>query len=273
MISLKACLIGDNIKYSVSPDVYNFFGKELSIDVEYEILNLKEHQLSEFVTHAKKNLTGFNITMPHKQNIIKHLDKLDSSVLECGACNAIKNQNGMLIGYNTDGGGVILALKLNGFDVYNKNVLMLGAGGAAMSIAKSLEKKGAKNITLLNRTLKNAQDLCKKLSCDTHFDLLNDQNLNKYINNANLLINASVLGQTGYNDFLDFDFLDKNKDIVIFDINYSNPLAKLPIEAKRRSLKYINGKWMVACQAVEVMSIWFGLEIADKTVEKLVNSL
>lgn len=273
MKSLKACLIGEHIKYSVSPSVYNFFGKELSLNVEYDVKNLKECELCEFAKYSRKNLTGFNITMPHKQNIIKHLDSLDNSVLDCGACNAVKNLDGRLVGYNTDGGGVILALKINGFDVKDKNILMLGAGGAAMSIAKSFEKSGVKTLTILNRTLKNAQNLCDKLDCNTYCDTLNNDNLIKYTKSSDLLLNASTLGQTGHDDFSDFSFLVQNKNLIVFDINYSNPLAKLPIESNKKNIKYINGKWMVACQAVEVMDIWFNLNINDDIITRLIESL
>ena len=268
----KLALVAKDIKNSVSLMVYEHYARTMNFALDFAIHNVAEEEIINFIGFARKNLNGFGVTMPYKQSILKYADIIYKSAQECDACNVMQVKDGVLTAYNTDGGGAIKALLLQGIDIGRKNVLIIGAGGAALSISRSFDKENIAHMTILNRTFSRAKELCEKLTKPHTADVLNDENLVKYCNNADIIINASSIGQVGHVDFSNMQFLENiHKNAILFDINYSNKDAKLLKMAREKGIRTLNGKLMVACQGIEAFEIWTGERPTDRALKDLIE--
>ena len=200
----KYCVIGCPIKHSLSPKIFNRAFRRMKISAQYKAIEVEPRNLAKFMRDFRENYAGANVTIPHKEKIIKFLDKLSPSAKAIGAVNVIVNRRGKLVGHNTDIFGAMTALKqeirCQKLEVRNcknflrgKCAIVLGAGGAARSIVYGLKKAGAR-VTVLNRTLSHAKKLARdfKLSGVGHrgFGILKDFNPAQ----SNILINATSVG-------------------------------------------------------------------------------
>lgn len=274
MQNFRLALAAENIKNSVSPFVYQYYADSLGFTINFEIFNISENELQDFIKYARDNLDGFSTTMPYKQIVLKYADKIDVSAKNSIASNVIQIRDKSLTAYNTDGWGFIKALSLKGIDVEGKKLLIIGAGGAASSIAYNLDINNAGHITVLNRSLLKAEKLCSSLKAAHTSDVLNSETLSKYCSSSDIIVNASSIGQVGFDDFLDISFMGYvKKDAVIFDVNYSNEDAKLLKEAKRRGITAINGKFMVVCQGIQAIEIWTGKRPEDRAAVELIEKI
>lgn len=270
----KLGLIAKDIKNSVTPAIYKTLMEKVGEKSSYEILNISEDKLRETVEYARNNFNGFNVTMPYKQEILKYIDVIDESAEKCGSTNTVLVENGKLIAYNTDGVGLIIALQKDGFDFKDKKVVMVGAGGVACSIGYNLLINQVKSVDVINLYMDQAEDLCNRFGNKFKAFPLDYETLNKVCVDADLFINASVMGQIGYDDYKEFSFLDNlKKDAVVFDVNYSNKNAKLLPNAEDKGFKTYIGSYMTVCQAVKVMRIWCKKTPSEKAIDELINSL
>ena len=200
------------------------------------------------------------------------MDEIDESAEQCGSTNTVLVKDGKLIAYNTDGFGLIKAMQRVGFDFNGKKVVMLGAGGVAFSIAYNLSINGVVRVDVVNLFENQTANLCKKFGSRFFPHPLDYDELAKCCDGADLFINASVMGQVGYDEFSRFDFLDVLKpEAPVFDVNYSNPKALLLPTAREKGHKAYIGSNMTACQAVRVMQIWTGREPTEEAIGKLVD--
>jgi len=269
----KIALIAKDIKNSVTPLIYRAFAADMGIEISYDIHNIPESELEKTIEFARRNLDGFTITMPYKQVALQYMDELDDSALQCGSTNCVLVKEGKLISYNTDGWGFIRALRQRGADVANADVVMLGAGGVAYSIAYNLSINGVNSVKVVNLYMDQATALCQKFGKRFTPYELNDQNLLDCCRDADLFINASVMGQLGYDEFQSFDFLKMlAPGATVYDVNYSNPDSKLVPTALQMGIPAQIGKSMTACQAVRALEIWTGRTPSDEAVRALVNS-
>ena len=157
------CLIGNPVEHSFSPNIHNYLIKKNNLNMKYVCFNVKSGELENAIKGVKAlGIKGCNVTIPHKVKIIDYLDEVDKNALLIGAVNTVKNEDGKLIGYNTDGIGFIKSITDKGYDIAGKKVLIIGAGGAARSIAVEMASIGAKEINLRNRSIKNASLNYKK---------------------------------------------------------------------------------------------------------------
>ena len=153
-------VIGDPIDHSLSPNIHSAAFKELNLDHSYIAYRIPKGELKEGIESLKKiNIAGFNVTIPHKIEMMKFLDRMDESCSVIGAVNTVSNNKGILKGYNTDMDGFLDPIKRKKNKIKDHNVLLLGAGGAARAIVAGFSKENAKSITIANRTLKNAKTL------------------------------------------------------------------------------------------------------------------
>lgn len=267
----KFGLIAKDIENSVTPVVYASYAEQKGIRISFEIFNIEEEELPAKLDECRRNLNGFNITMPYKQKALLYMDEIAESAAYCGSVNTVEVRNGKLIAHNTDGWGLILALKRKGIEVREKNIVMLGAGGVASSIAYNLFVNKAKHVSIVNIDLPMAKALAEKYPEQFEADYFDYETLAARCLGADLFINASVMGQLGYDEFSSFSFLDGlKKGAAVFDVNYSNPAAKLVSEARKRGFSAYNGKSMTACQGVRAFALWTGL---TPTEEELSNTL
>jgi len=145
-------VIGDPVEHSLSPVMHNAAFQKLGLNLVYVAFNVTRNELKEAVAGARSlGLRGLNVTMPHKKAVMRYLDETDSTAEAIGAVNTILNNQGKLVGYNTDGKGAMIALKKNGIYPEEKKMLLLGAGGAAKAIAFQAAQE-VEELVILNRT-------------------------------------------------------------------------------------------------------------------------
>lgn len=138
----KMAVIGDPVAHSMSPFMHNHMIEELGLDAVYFPFHVKYEETGKFCEAARLlGLSGFNATMPHKQNMLELVDELDPEAAEYGSVNTIKVRNGKLTGYNTDVRGLMMAFKDYGVDLKDAKIMIIGAGGVAAALTKGLAKE------------------------------------------------------------------------------------------------------------------------------------
>ena len=247
---MKLQVIGDPVLHSLSPRIHGAMLKELGLDVEYTAHVVKKGELRSYFDWASANgVTGFNATMPHKEDLIPMLDELGEDAARIGAVNTVCLRDGRWVGNNTDGEGCLAALKEAGMWPA-KNVVVLGAGGAAKAMALKLASAGAERVWVCNRTIEKARQLCS-LPNMTPADF-DPETLELLCGLADLVVNGTNLGMEGCpNRFRSFGFLDSlHVGAGVFDAIYHPAETDLLKQAKARGLKVCNGLPMLVHQAI-----------------------
>ena len=210
----KYLVIGNPIEHSLSPKLHNYWLKENNIDAIYDKKKLDENELKNIISEVKEEkINGINVTVPFKKAVIPFLDELSPEAKDTQSVNTIYLQNGITIGHNTDIAGFELAIKYAKYDISNKKIFVLGAGGVAPSIIYSLKKMKASKITLSNRTKEKAENL-KKLFKD-----LEIVDWGETID-FDMIINATSIGLNNEDEIkIDFSSIDPSK--FFYDVIYS----------------------------------------------------
>lgn len=202
------------------------------------------------------------VTLPHKQEVMKHLDQIDPAAREIGAVNTVINREGKLHGYNTDVVGIAEALK--DVPVQDRNVLVLGAGGAARPLCWFL-KKNAAHIFCLNRTRTKAEELMKEFGGTA----LDNEGLQKA--GIDVIVNATPVGMEPLTDESPLDASLLNSGQTVFDLIYNPAETLLLKDAKKAGAKTINGMPMLVAQALEQVRLWSGKELTPSQKTQLLN--
>ncbi len=276
-MKIKLAVIGDPIGHSLSPLIHTTVLDTLGTEYEYEKIRVSAEELENFMMSDKaKSLDGFNVTMPHKENIIKFMDDIDEEAKRCGAVNTVKVKNGRFFGYNTDGNGYIRSLAEMGLDLKGKRVTVLGAGGAASTVMLKAASVGAAKISVLNRTIGTAQEAADavfaKTGVKTEVFSLDGGNLRECCGDCDVLINGTPLGMTGVDaDFEDLSFLEEiNKGGAVSDLIYNPPKTALLKEAERLGLRTINGLGMLIYQGIAADEIYLGRELDGRRLKDII---
>ena len=261
----KYLVIGNPIEHSLSPKLHNYWLKENNIDAIYDKRKLDDVELKNIISEVKEQkIDGINVTVPLKKAVIPFLDELSPEAKNTQSVNTIYFQNGSAVGHNTDIAGFELAIKHAKYDVSNKEVFILGAGGVAPSIIYSLKKMKAAKISLTNRTREKAENL---------------KNLFKEIEiidwgeriDFDMIINATSVGLKKNEDKLKFDYSANGPNKFFYDVIY-NPSETLFLKrAKLFGNRTENGKMMFIYQAHQAFTIWHKLmpQINDETINLL----
>jgi shikimate dehydrogenase len=214
---------------------------------------------------------GLNVTMPHKNAVISFLDEVDATAKFVGAVNTIQNKDSKLFGFNTDGVGAVNALRENGVDPKGKNVVLLGAGGAARAIAFALAKE-ASELSVLNRTLKPAAELADRLK--QAFDIkvivytLSPLAVKANLAEADLLINATSVGMEPKANQTLINQKWLKPDLAVMDIVYNPIETKLAKDAKVAGAKVVSGVEMLLYQGAGSFEIWTGRKAPVEAMRK-----
>ena len=260
----KYLVIGNPIEHSLSPKLHNYWIKENNIDATYDKKKLEENELKNIVSEVKEGkISGINVTVPFKKAVIPFLDELSLEANETKSVNTIYLQDGKTIGHNTDIAGFELAIKYAKYDLTNKKIFLLGAGGVVPSIIYSLRKMKVSKITLSNRTKEKAESL-KNI-----FKNIEIVDWGKIVN-FDMIINATSIGLKN-EDGIKFDYSAVGPDKFFYDVVY-NP--KETIFLKRAKLfgnRTENGKMMFLYQAHQAFTIWHKImpEINDEIIKFL----
>ena len=260
----KYLVIGNPIKHSLSPELHNHWIKQNNINAIYEKKKLNNDELENLILDIKKeNIHGANITVPFKNTVITHLDELSDEAHKTQSVNTIYLKNKKVVGYNTDIEGFIIAIKKTNFDLNNKKIFILGAGGVVPSIIYASVKMGCSEIIISNRT-KNKAEKLKKIFRNVKVVNWGD------IPNFDVVINATSLG-LNKNDKINLDFTKVGKNKLFYDVIYNPDQTDFLMTAKKLGNKYQNGRLMFIYQAVSAFKLWHGIEptINNETIKLL----
>ena len=262
----KYLVVGNPIEHSLSPKLQNYWLNSNNIKAIYGKLQAYDNDLKELCSGIKNGqLSGLNITVPFKKKIIPHLEVLSGHALRTQSVNTVCLNNGNVTGYNTDIDGFELSIKKLNYDVSNKKIVILGAGGVVPSIIFALKKMNAHQIYLSNRTKEKAQILKKLFEGIEVIDW-------GLLPAFDMIINATSLGLKENDKFgIDFSISGKNK--LFFDVIY-NPFNTDFSEAGNKQGNIIeNGLNMFLFQAQKAFSIWHNVEPKiDQDVIKFLES-
>ena len=262
----KYLVIGNPIEHSLSPKLHNYWLKKNNIDAIYDKKKLDQKDLENIISEIKEEkLHGINVTVPYKKEIIPFLDELSPEAKETQSVNTIYLQNGTTIGHNTDIAGFELAIKYGKYDISNKKIFILGAGGVTPSIIYSLKKLKASKITISNRTKEKAENL--KI-------LFKDIEIVDWGENIDfdMIINATSIGLNNEDEIkIDYSSLGTNK--FFYDVIYNPRETNFLKRAKLFGNRVENGKMMFIYQAHQAFTIWHKSmpKIDEETIKLLDN--
>ena len=261
-------ILAEKLDHSLSPVIHNYWCKKHENNFLYKKFEIRKTSLKTFFNNFKKNknLKGFNITIPYKEECLTYCDKLSPSAKKIGSVNLIYKRDNLLIGDNTDVIGFSKCYR--NLKIKNpRSVLIIGAGGAARAVLYFLNKKNIKNIDIFAPTLK------RKLGLEQSFKFKNFVNKTTKLNKKyDLIINASSAGMVGKPKL--------NRNILslvanakyIIDIVYNPTMTDLLKRASIKDKDYIGGLKMLIEQAKPSFEIWTGKSIKiDKEIYKKVE--
>ena len=260
---MKYCyLLGYPVEHSISPDIQNAAFHAKGLEVEYRLAKISPEKLATFVDELRdKSVLGFNVTIPHKVEVLKHLDEVEENARAIGAVNTVKNSGGHLIGFNTDGVGGVKALEETYGPLEDARVLILGAGGAARALTYSLIRK-VKGICILNRNPPKAYELASELKQKIDEDIIGEglDSLEKRISDADILINTTPVGMKPDNENSPITPSLLRDNLFVYDIVYNPIKTKLLRDAEKAGAKTLSGVKMLVYQGAEAFKIWTGVE-------------
>lgn len=254
------CLIGHPISKSLSPVIHNSFYNINNLNNIYIAFDIEKEKLKKAIDSFKiLNIKGFNVTLPHKINIIEYLDDISKEAKFMDAVNTVSNKNGRLIGYNTDGMGFLKSMNMEGIDLKDRNILVLGAGGVANAISISVATEGAKKIFICNRTVSKAERLADKIgrffpNVLVEFRSLALEGVPK--DEIDMVINCTSIGMYPDTDKSPIDFTGFPKKLVVYDTIYKPQKTKFMKLAEKKGYHIIGGLSMLINQALYSQKIW-----------------
>ena len=267
-------VIGDPIEHSLSPQMHNAAFKKLGLNCIYLPFRVTQRNLKSAMMGMRAlNIRGFNVVLPHKTAIIKFLDEVDEAAQEVGAVNTILNDEGRLIGYNTDGLGAVRALEEQNEDPSDKRIVLIGAGGAGRAIAFTLARR-ARSMFILNRTqrraVKLAKDIERKLGKKILVRSLTRDSLLRTLQDADILVNATLVGMYPRTEQTVATREVLHSGMVVFDIVYNPVKTLLLSEAEAAGARTITGVGMLVHQGAEAFKIWTGHSPSVKVMRRAV---
>ena len=260
----KYLVIGNPIGHSLSPKIHNFWIKNNNINAVYEKKQLNKEDLKDLISKIKKKeIDGINVTVPFKKDIFFYLEEISAEAKYTKSVNTIYLNDNKITGHNTDIDGFKFAIKDTKFDVSNKKIFIIGAGGVTPSIIYALNKMKVSNITLTNRTRTKAE----KLKDQFNYLKVVDWGI---IPDFDMIINATSVGLKE-DDNLNLDFTKSKNDKFYYDVIYNPKETNFLKMGKKLGNKTENGKKMFIYQAAASFKVWHGIE--PKINEELIDIL
>ena len=249
----KYLVIGNPIEHSLSPKLHNYWFEKNNINANYDRKKIDKSEIQDTINEIKNNkLDGINVTVPFKSDVIPFLDTLSEESQITQSVNTIYKQDEKLIGHNTDIKGFELGLKETKFDLENKTIFILGAGGVVPSIIYALKKLGVSKIMVSNRTKQKTENL-KKFFSNINIVDWGDQP------NFDIIINATSLG-LNKEDNIGLNFKNINKEKLFYDVIYNPKETNFLRTGRSLGCKVSNGKMMFIYQALEAFKLWHKIQ-------------
>ncbi|MCC2685593.1 MAG: shikimate dehydrogenase [Paenibacillaceae bacterium] len=256
-------VFGDPVAHSKSPIMLNRAFRECGLNAAYAAFHIKPGQLKEAVQGVRAlGFRGVNVTIPHKEEVMLYLDEIDAGAREIGAVNTIVNEQGRLIGYNTDGIGYVRSLREEtGLELAGRRILFLGAGGAARGVLYALAKQGPARITIANRTLERARQLALDMGkyADTSAVGLDElSGLASMVGECDLVVNNTPVGMSPNVDGTPLPASLIQPHMVVSDIVYTPLHTRLLSEAETAGARIHSGLGMFVYQGAYAFEYWTG---------------
>lgn len=255
-------IFGDPIAHTRSPAMQNAAFRACKLPYVYVPLLVHPQDLAKAVQAIRAyHLVGVNVTVPHKERIVRLLDELSEEATLCGAVNTVVNRDGVLFGDNTDGRGFLASLQQRGFSPHQRDIVLIGAGGSTRAVLVSLIRAGSKRITIVNRTLAKAQALFRAYRAlgstqleAAPLDRLQDPTL---LQDAALVVNCTSVGLHG-EPFLPLQLAVVPRQCLFYDLLYRPELTAFLRQAHRLRRPTMDGREMLLHQGALAFSLWTG---------------
>lgn len=282
-----AGIFGYPLSHSLSPAIQQAAFDYHKIDASYLAWETPPDDLSSQVAKLRDDLyLGANVTIPHKEQVMQYLDRVDDMARSIGAVNTIAKEAGQLVGYNTDAFGFIKSLRDgSGLEPRGKRVLLLGAGGAARAAAYALAQEGVDGLIIANRTVSRAESLAVEIGQilpDVRAMATSDPDLSEVARNADLIVNATSMGMR-HTEVEDQTILSAHviaPSSVVYDMVYNPPETPLMLEARRAGATVVGGLSMLIHQGAAAFQRWTGkeapvsvmMEAGERALSEMVKS-
>ena len=275
------CLIGNPVSHSKSPAMMNAAFATLGIDAVYLAFSVPDKEVGSVLNALKTmNVGGINVTAPHKERVIEFLDKLSPTAELSNAVNTIMPTGGNFLGHNTDGVGLVSAIKDElSIAVSGARILIIGAGGAARGVIFSIAQEKPHTLTIANRTIDKAKSLRNKLKEEFQGEIdinaintivLDFDLINREIDQYDIVINATAIpisiakspvkaAQTATApkvDFLGLNLTKMKAGALFFDMNYGKGDGDIAGIFKENGLIYSDGLAMLLHQGAHAFYLW-----------------
>ena len=263
--------------HSISPIIHNNAFEKLGLNYAYLSFEVGKDNLKDAVQSIKTlNMRGVNLSMPNKKEVIQYLDEISETAELSQSVNTIVNDNGILKGYSTDGKGFFKSLEEEKIFIKDKNITILGTGGASISIISQAVFEGIKNIFVFKRDKnweeqkKILDNIASKTNCNIELNSLEDKKiLKKKIEESDLLINTTNVGMKENISLIE----DKNffrKDLTVCDIIYNPSKTKLLQIAEKEGCKIINGIGMLLYQGALSFELWTNKKMPVDYIKEII---
>ena len=263
------CIIGDQVQHSLSPAMQNAAFNSMHLNCTYIAFRVSKEELEESVSSLRSiNIAGFNVTMPHKIDIIKYIDDLDLTAQKAHAVNTVHNIQGTLKAYNTDVYGFIEPLHRRKISFNGMTILLLGSGGAARAVIAAIsEENNISNITIASRNQKTSIALANigadlGLQCNN----VDIDNVQKVAAKSHLIVNTIPTGANNKTGIIDHEHI--SKDSIVYDVVYKPITTRLLEEAKRAQAQVVYGYEMLIEQGAKAFEIWTGMNAPRNAMKK-----
>jgi shikimate dehydrogenase len=266
---IRLAVLGDPVSHSLSPEMQNAGLAARAIPFQYTKLWVKSGELGEvFSLLRQREFIGWNLTVPHKVTALGLVDVVDPTAGRARAINTIVNRSGSLVGFNTDGVGLIAALRESfSLDFGNSRIAVLGAGGGAgMTAAISLLDENPRQLLLANRTLTKLDPLRDAIGHDDRVSFWPWEKLGKVFGQADLIINASSVGLDGH--ALDWDSHWLERRHRVFDMMYGSKPTPVVSWAAAAGASTIDGASMLLHQGTAAFRHWFGSPVPEAAMRE-----
>lgn len=266
-------VFGDPIAHSKSPLMLNRAFRETGLNAAYAAFHVRPEGLRDAVNGIRAlGFRGVNITIPHKVKVMEYLDAIDDRAADIGAVNTIVNENGRLVGYNTDGVGYVRSLKEEtGINLAGRKILIIGAGGAARAIACALAAEQPDRIVIANRTKERADllaaDIRRHVPCAGH----SLEEVKTLIGEMELVVNTTSVGMAPHVDQLPIPPEWLHERLLVSDLIYNPLTTRLLKEAKARGARIHGGLGMFVYQGAYAFEYWTGLPAPIRAMREAVE--
>lgn len=260
-------LIGHPVSHSLSPILHTEVFRQLGVDAQYSAIDVNSEELQEVIKRLKSGqISGINVTIPHKTAIMEFLDEINIKAKQIDAVNCIVNKNDKLIGYNTDWFGFSMLLQKNGLSVQDKTVIVLGAGGVSRSVIYTLLREGVGIVVIVNRTIERANKLVQSfesINKSSKLMVLPIEDISPHLMQDTIIVNCTSVGMTPNTNESQFAENLVNEHHTLIDTIYTPLDTQFLRYGKTAGASIINGLDMFIYQGLASLNLWLGEPVSE----------